>query len=97
MPLLVGLDVGTTSSKAVILGADGRELPFGRAPTAWETTPSGTEIEAATRSHERARQADHGGRLTPQPGVRSGQGMILRPAAPADGRGGPGLPAPASP
>ena len=185
MPLLVGLDLGTTSSKAVVLGADGRELSSGRAPTAWETTPSGTEIEAAAllrgaltavrdalaraprdevlglgvasmaecgvlldragavlwpviawhdrrdlaevavpgrgrrrpggdadagqsrlaggpgagsaagagsarrddRGRERARQADRGGRLAPQPGVRSGQGAVLRPAAPADGRG----------
>ena len=33
--LLVGLDVGTTSSKAVVFDADGAVLAMGRAPTPW--------------------------------------------------------------
>jgi sugar (pentulose or hexulose) kinase len=33
--LLVGLDVGTTSSKAVVFDADGAALAMGRAPTPW--------------------------------------------------------------
>jgi sugar (pentulose or hexulose) kinase len=33
--LLVGLDVGTTSSKAVVFDADGTVLAMGRAPTPW--------------------------------------------------------------
>jgi sugar (pentulose or hexulose) kinase len=33
--LLVGLDVGTTSSKAVVFDADGAVLAVGRAPTPW--------------------------------------------------------------
>ena len=33
--LLVGLDVGTTSSKAVVFDADGAALTMGRAPTPW--------------------------------------------------------------
>ena len=35
---LVGLDVGTTSCKAVVMTPDGREVASGRAPTPWTTT-----------------------------------------------------------
>ena len=35
---LVGLDVGTTSCKAVVVAPDGREVASGRAPTPWTTT-----------------------------------------------------------
>lgn len=35
--LLVGLDVGTTSSKAVVYGLDGAPLALGRAATPWRT------------------------------------------------------------
>jgi sugar (pentulose or hexulose) kinase len=47
MPLLAGLDVGTTSSKAVIVDLEGRELSHGRAPTPWEVTADGTQTSAA--------------------------------------------------
>ncbi|WP_460446603.1 FGGY family carbohydrate kinase, partial [Angustibacter aerolatus] len=47
MAAFAGLDVGTTSSKAVVLDADGRTLGTGRAPTTWTTTVDGTEIDAA--------------------------------------------------
>ncbi len=46
-PLLAGLDVGTTSVKALVVGADGTELATGRAPTTWTTTPEGTEADPA--------------------------------------------------
>jgi sugar (pentulose or hexulose) kinase len=40
--LLVGLDVGTTSSKAVVFGADGGALAMGLAPTPWtHVAPAG--------------------------------------------------------
>lgn len=45
-PLLIGLDVGTSSAKAVVFTADGRELSAGRARTPWSTTPDGTEVAA---------------------------------------------------
>ena len=54
--LLVGLDVGTTSSKAVVFGTDGAQLAVGRATTPWRTVEvggggspsmSGTELHAA--------------------------------------------------
>jgi sugar (pentulose or hexulose) kinase len=51
--LLVGLDVGTTSSKAVVFGTDGAPLSVGRVATPWRTAvvpgagaASGTELDA---------------------------------------------------
>ncbi|KAA0098722.1 xylulose kinase [Mycolicibacterium sp. P1-18] len=46
MTAYAGLDVGTTSSKAVVYDADGLVLGTGRAATTWETTSDGTEISA---------------------------------------------------
>jgi len=46
MAAFAGLDVGTTSSKAVVYGEDGAELGTGRATTTWNVTPRGTEIDA---------------------------------------------------
>ncbi|MBV9919428.1 MAG: hypothetical protein JOY78_01035 [Pseudonocardia sp.] len=43
---LVGLDVGTTSCKAVVMAPDGHEVASGRAPTPWTTTAPGTQLEA---------------------------------------------------
>lgn len=45
MSLLVGLDVGTTSSKAVVIDVGGREVSHGRAPTPWRQTADGTETD----------------------------------------------------
>ncbi len=42
---LVGLDVGTTSSKAVVFTLDGREVARGRAPTPWRRVPLGAELD----------------------------------------------------
>jgi sugar (pentulose or hexulose) kinase len=44
-PWLVGLDIGTTSCKAVVMAPDGREVAWGRAPTPWTTTPLGTQTD----------------------------------------------------
>lgn len=43
--LLGGLDVGTTSVKAVLVTPDGVEVAHGRAPTAWTTTSDGVEAD----------------------------------------------------
>ena len=40
-----GLDVGTTSSKAVVYDDDGTVLGSGRAATPWDVGPQGTQIE----------------------------------------------------
>lgn len=46
MAAFAGLDVGTTSSKAVVYGTDGTVLGSGRAATNWDTGPHGTQIDA---------------------------------------------------
>ncbi|HEV7418501.1 MAG TPA: FGGY family carbohydrate kinase [Mycobacterium sp.] len=48
MAAFAGLDVGTTSSKAVVYGEDGAELGTGRATTTWYVGPQGTETDAET-------------------------------------------------
>jgi sugar (pentulose or hexulose) kinase len=44
-PLLVGLDVGTTASKAVVFDPAGQALAAGRAATPWQATASGAELD----------------------------------------------------
>ena len=43
--LLGGLDVGTTSVKAVLMTPDGVEVAHGRAPTVWAETADGVEAD----------------------------------------------------
>src|SRR5689334_17604033 len=44
--LFVGLDVGTTTSKAVVLTQDGNSVASGRATTPWTVTATGAELDA---------------------------------------------------
>lgn len=44
--VLVGLDIGTTNCKAMVVGADGRCLGIGSTPTPWNRTPTGAEASA---------------------------------------------------
>lgn len=46
MAAFAGLDVGTTSSKAVVYDEHGATLGAGRATTTWDVTAHGTEIDA---------------------------------------------------
>jgi len=46
-PLLVGLDVGTTSSKAVVFTAAGQPVAQARCVTRWDTTTHGAEMSPA--------------------------------------------------
>ena len=46
MPLLVGLDVGTSSAKAVVFTDQGEVVGEGRARTPWVTTSYGVELAA---------------------------------------------------
>jgi sugar (pentulose or hexulose) kinase len=43
--LLVGLDVGTTSSKAVVLTEDGEAVSQGRAGVPWVSGPTGAQVD----------------------------------------------------
>ncbi|HKH17022.1 MAG TPA: FGGY family carbohydrate kinase [Solirubrobacteraceae bacterium] len=43
-PLLLGLDLGTTSCKAAVVTHGGREVAYGRARVPWERVPTGAEI-----------------------------------------------------
>ncbi|GAB3974074.1 hypothetical protein GCM10027615_38780 [Plantactinospora veratri] len=45
-PLLVGLDVGTTASKAVVFTDAGEPLAQASAPTPWTPTRTGAELDA---------------------------------------------------
>jgi sugar (pentulose or hexulose) kinase len=44
--LLAGLDVGTTSVKALLLSTEGEEVAIGRAPTRWARAEHGVETSA---------------------------------------------------
>jgi sugar (pentulose or hexulose) kinase len=44
-PLLLGLDLGTSSCKAAVVDHGGRELAHGRARVPWERVPTGAEID----------------------------------------------------
>lgn len=44
-PLLVGLDVGTTASKAAVFTTDGRQMATGRSETPWVVAPHGVEAD----------------------------------------------------
>lgn len=43
-PLFVGIDLGTTSGKAAVVDAGGRELAHGYARMPWEVVPTGAEL-----------------------------------------------------
>jgi sugar (pentulose or hexulose) kinase len=42
----LGLDVGTTTSKAVVFADSGEAVASGRAPTPWRVVPTGAELDA---------------------------------------------------
>ena len=45
--LFVGVDIGTTVTKAAVVAADGTELGWGKAPTSWRNVPTGAETTPA--------------------------------------------------
>jgi len=42
---LVGIDVGTTMTKAAVVGLDGKEVSWGSVPTPWHPAPTGAEAD----------------------------------------------------
>lgn len=71
---LIGLDVGTTSCKAVVLDPEGREVASGRAATPWTTTTSGTQTTGAELVAA-ARAAVSGAARAAPPGRVAGVGV----------------------
>lgn len=45
--LLIGIDLGTTVTKAAVVGLDGQELAWGKAPTPWHDVGAGAETAPA--------------------------------------------------
>ena len=45
MPLVIGLDIGTTSAKAVAFTESGEAVAAGRAQTPWRNSPDGVEMD----------------------------------------------------
>lgn len=92
--LLVGIDVGTTSSKAAVIGIDGNELSHGRAPVRWRDVPTGAEADpdefanAAIASAEQALAGAPAGRV-----VAMGVASMAETGALLDGHGRPVTPA----
>lgn len=92
--LLIGIDVGTTSSKAAVIGADGNELSHGRAPVRWRHVPTGAEADpeefanAAIASAEQALAGAPAGRV-----VAVGVASMAETGALLDRHGRPVTPA----
>ncbi len=63
--LLVGLDIGTTRTKAGVVDVDGRELTRAAVPTTWRPGPHGDE--ASTRDFAAAARAALGAALAQAP------------------------------
>lgn len=92
--LLLGLDVGTTSSKAAVVTLDGAEVAHGQAPVRWRPQPTGAEIEpgllveAALASAREALAAAPAGRV-----LAVGVASMAETGALLDRRGEPVAPA----
>jgi sugar (pentulose or hexulose) kinase len=71
---LIGLDVGTTSSKAVVLDTNGHEVAQGRASTKWHASSAGVQTDASTVLAS-AKQAVAEALRTLPPGEVSGLGV----------------------
>lgn len=91
--LFVGLDVGTTASKAVVFAADGAPLASGRAATPWRATGAGTELDA-TALLDAARSAVAEALSECPPGRIGGLGVagLAESGVLLDGRGAPVAP-----
>ncbi|MGO8722613.1 MAG: FGGY-family carbohydrate kinase [Acidimicrobiales bacterium] len=67
--VLLGIDVGTTMTKAAVVGLDGRELSWGKVPTPWRPVATGAEMDpvelfdAAVRASSAALDAAPAGRV----------------------------------
>jgi sugar (pentulose or hexulose) kinase len=92
--LLVGLDIGTTMTKAAVVSPAGEEISWGSVPTPWRVVPSGAEAEpadilaAAVRAIGAALEAAPPGRVVGLGVTSMAETVVLlgkdgRPVAPA--------------
>jgi sugar (pentulose or hexulose) kinase len=91
--LFVGLDVGTTTSKAVVFTHDGEPVASGRATTPWTVTASGAELNA-TALLDAAKAAVAQALADCPPGPIGGLGVasLAESGVLLDGRGEPVAP-----
>jgi sugar (pentulose or hexulose) kinase len=93
--LLLGLDVGTTSSKAVVMDVDGSEVGHGRSATRWAVNEAGTDTAAqAVLESARLAIAEALAQADARPGQVAGVGIASMGEAGVliDGRGEPVAP-----
>jgi sugar (pentulose or hexulose) kinase len=91
--LLVGLDVGTSASKAVTFTVDGRPFAEGAVRTPWKGTKLGAEVDARGVVAAPA-DAVRGGLAQPPDGVVLGPGVTSmgESGVPLDSQGAPRTP-----
>lgn len=91
--LFVGLDVGTTTSKAVVFTQDGDPVASGRATTPWTVTSTGAELDA-TALLEATKSAVAEALAECPPGPIGGLGVasLAESGVLLDGRGEPVAP-----
>lgn len=90
----LGLDVGTSSTKAVIYGDDGRTLARSRVPTAWRTGDSTADIDPLTLQSGAVQAANAAAEQVPEVRVRGiGVTSMGETGVLVDGSGTPVAPA----
>jgi sugar (pentulose or hexulose) kinase len=94
MPLLLGIDVGTSACKAAVFDAEGTELALAQVPTPWERVPTGAEADPDSLFEAAATAARHALAQAPDPHVAGiGVASIAETGALLDEAGRPLRPA----
>lgn len=73
-PLLLGIDVGTSSAKAAVVDRFGREITHGRSPVGWARTAGGAEIAPSSLVQSTVRAAQQALAAAPE-GIVVGVGV----------------------
>jgi len=93
-PLLLGLDLGTTSCKAAVVSHGGQEVGHGRAPVPWERVATGAEIDPELLFEAALAAARHALAAAPDGPVGAiGVASIAETGVLLDARGAPVAPA----
>jgi sugar (pentulose or hexulose) kinase len=91
-PLVLGLDVGTTSVKAAVFAADGAEVAHARAATPWRPLPTGAELDPDALLAAAIAAADGALRGAGGPVAAVGVAGMAESGVLADSRGRPVVP-----